>query len=256
METIKKLEFLLEFKYNLVMERLQKYMSRCGIASRRKSEELILKGKVSVDGKIIKELGFKVTGKEEIIVDNKLLKPNDKVYYLLYKPSGVISSVKDEKNRTTVVDLIDTEEKIFPVGRLDYDTTGALLLTNDGELANKLIHPKYSIEKTYIAKIDKPLQIPDLYKLRDGVVIDNKKTKSAKVKIKEKNKNYCNVELKIREGRNHQVKKMFEALDYKVLKLKRTEFAFLNLKGLAKGEYRRLTVKEIHQLYNLVNGEK
>ena len=251
-----KLEFSLWLKYNLVMERLQKYMSRCGIASRRKSEELILQGKVLVDGIVIKEMGYKVSGKEEIIVDNKLLKPTEKVYYLLYKPSGVISSVKDEKNRSTVVDLIKTNEKIFPVGRLDFDTSGVLLLTNDGELSNKLLHPKYSTIKTYIAKIDKALSIPDLYKLREGVVIDGRKTKPAKVKIKEKSKNYCNVELKISEGRNHQVKRMFEVLGYKVLKLKRTEFAFLDLKGLAKGEYRRLTIKEVHKLYNLINGEE
>jgi 23S rRNA pseudouridine2605 synthase len=237
------------------MERLQKYMSRCSVASRRKSEELILNGKVVVNGKVIKELGYKVTGKEEILVDNKLLKPADKVYYLLNKPSGVISSVKDDKNRNTVVNLIETEEKIFPVGRLDFDTTGLLLLTNDGELANKLIHPKYGIEKTYVAKIDKILSVPDLYKLKSGVVIEQKKTKPAKVKIKEKNKNYCVVELKISEGRNHQVKKMFEVLGYKVLKLKRTEFAFLNINGLAKGEYRRLNIKEIHKLYNLVSGD-
>ena len=136
------------------MERLQKFLSECGVASRRKSEELILKGKVSVNGNIVREIGTKVNEKDVVEVDGFEVKRQTKEYYVLYKPDKTICSVHDEKGRKTVVDLIDTKEKIFPVGRLDYDTTGVLLLTNDGEIANKLTHPKGNIEKTYYAKID------------------------------------------------------------------------------------------------------
>ena len=136
------------------MERLQKYLSSCGVASRRKSEELILKGHVRVNDEIVSELGFKVNEKDKVYVDDVLVTRSDKLYFLLYKPEKVICSVSDEKGRLTVIDLIDTEEKIFPVGRLDYDTTGVLILTNDGELTNLLTHPKGNIRKTYSAKID------------------------------------------------------------------------------------------------------
>ena len=136
------------------MERLQKFLSECGVASRRKSEELILKGKVSVNGNIVRELGTKVNEKDVVEVDGFEVKRQAKEYYLLYKPDKTICSVHDEKGRKTVVDLIDTKEKIFPVGRLDYDTTGVLLLTNDGEIANKLTHPKGNIEKTYYARAE------------------------------------------------------------------------------------------------------
>lgn len=237
------------------MERLQKYLSSCGIASRRKSEELILAGKVKVNGKVVTELGIKVSEKDEVEVENMEVYRKEKEYYLLYKPEKTICSVSDEKGRTTVVDLIETDEKIFPVGRLDYDTTGLLLLTNDGELTNKLTHPKGFVEKTYIAKVSGIVTGKEIHELEEGIELEGVKTKKARAKLKkiDKKNNKTYVELTITEGRNHQVKNMFAALGHKVLKLKRISYAFFDLKGMKIGEYRRLTAKEVKQLYNYVN---
>lgn len=237
------------------MERLQKYLSSCGIASRRKSEELILAGKVKVNGVVVRELGTKVSDKDEVEVENMEVYRKEKEYYLLYKPEKTICSVSDDKGRVTVVDLIETNEKIFPVGRLDYDTTGLLLLTNDGELTNKLTHPKGSIEKTYIAKVSGLITGKEIHELENGIELDGVKTKKARAKLKkmDKKNNKSYVELTITEGRNHQVKNMFSALGHKVLKLKRTNYAFFDLEGLKIGEYRKLTTKEVKQLYNYVN---
>lgn len=237
------------------MERLQKYLSSCGIASRRKSEELILAGKVKVNGKVVTELGIKVSEKDEVEVDNMEVYRKEKEYYLLYKPEKTICSVSDEKGRTTVVDLIETDEKIFPVGRLDYDTTGLLLLTNDGELTNKLTHPKGFVEKTYIAKVSGIVTGKEIHELEEGIELEGVKTKKARAKLKkiDKKNNKTYVELTITEGRNHQVKNMFAALGHKVLKLKRISYALFDLEGMKIGEYRRLTAKEVKQLYNYVN---
>ena len=237
------------------MERLQKYLSFCGIASRRKSEELILAGKVKVNGKVVTELGTKVSEKDEVEVENMEVYKKEKEYYLLYKPEKTICSVSDEKGRTTIVDLIETDEKIFPVGRLDYDTTGLLLLTNDGELTNKLTHPKGYVEKTYIAKVSGIVTGKEIHELEEGIELEGVKTKKARAKLKkiDKKNNKSYVELTITECRNHQVKNMFAALGHKVLKLKRISYAFFNLEGMKIGEYRRLTTKEVKQLYNYVN---
>lgn len=235
------------------MERLQKYLSSCGVASRRKSEELILKGHVRVNDEIINELGFKINEKDKVYVDDILITRSSKLYYLLYKPEKIICSVSDEKGRTTVVDLIDTNEKIFPVGRLDYDTSGIILLTNDGELTNKLTHPSHNVVKTYSVKAEGIVTNEEIKKLEKGIILDGVKTKKAHAKIikvdKKNNKTY--VELSITEGRNHQVKNMFEAINHKVLRLKRVSYAFLNLSGLSIGEYRTLSIKEVRQLYNV-----
>ncbi len=235
------------------MERLQKYLSSCGVASRRKSEELILKGHVRVNDEIINELGFKVNEKDKVYVDDILITKSTKLYYLLYKPEKIICSVSDDKGRTTVVDLIDTNEKIFPVGRLDYDTSGIILLTNDGELTNKLTHPSHNVVKTYSVKAEGIVTNEEIKKLEKGIILDGVKTKKAHAKIikvdKKNNKTY--VELSITEGRNHQVKNMFEAINHKVLRLKRISYAFLNLSGLSIGEYRTLSIKEVRQLYNV-----
>ena len=236
------------------MERLQKFLSQCGVASRRKSEELIIQGKVKINGKIVKDLGTKVSENDEVYVNNIMVTKQNKLYYLLYKPEKTICSVHDEKGRITVVDLINTKEKIFPVGRLDYDTSGLLLLTNDGELTNKLTHPSGSIEKTYFAKINGIISTREVNEMENGIVIDGVKTKKSQVKIKkiDKTNNKSYVEITITEGRNHQVKKMFSYFNYKVLKLKRIKYSFLTLDGLSIGEYRNLTIKEVKQLYNCV----
>lgn len=237
------------------MERLQKFIANSGYASRRKAEELISAGKVKVDGKVVTEQGVKVSGSETIEIDGTILSKEDKVYYLLNKPRGIISSSKDEVGRKTVVDLIDEDKRIYPVGRLDYDTTGIIILTNDGEISNLLMHPKNEIEKVYVAKINGILTPKELMLLKNGVVIDGKKTSKAKVKTKKINKedNTSIVELTIHEGRNHIVKNMFKEIGKEVLKLKRERIAFLDLTGLKSGEYRKLSIKEVKELYAILN---
>ena len=235
------------------MERLQKAISESGYTSRRKAEELIRNGNVKVNGKLITEMGYQVNGNDTIEVSGTIINREEKEYILLYKPRGVVTTTSDEKNRKTVLDLIDTNKRIYPVGRLDYDTTGALLLTNDGELTNILIHPSNDVEKVYVAKIEGILSKEDISKLSNGVMVDGKKTAKAIVKVEkvDKKNNVSYVKLIIHEGRNHQVKKMFEAIGYSVIKLKRENFAFLNLNGLKSGEYRYLTTHEVKMLYSL-----
>ena len=236
------------------MERLQKVIANLGYCSRRKAEELIQEGKVKVDGKVVYELGTKVKGNERIEVENNILDNNKNYeYYLLNKPREVVSTTKDEHNRKCVVDLINTSTRIYPVGRLDYDTTGLILLTNDGVLANKLMHPSTKIDKTYIAKVDGIVTGYAIKRLRNGIVIDGKKTSRALVKLKsvDKKTEKSIVEITIHEGRNHQVKKMFEALGYNVIKLRREKYAIFNIKELKTGEYKKLSNKEIAILYSL-----
>lgn len=238
----------------MFMERLQKVISNAGYCSRRKAEELILKGKVFVNGNLVKELGVKVNNDDIIVVEGVTLnKKSNKEYYLLNKPRGVICSVKDEKGRKVVTDLIDTSERIYPVGRLDYDTTGVLLLTNDGDFANILMHPSNEIEKTYLAVIEGIMTTEEIYKLKEGIIIDGEKIvpKRVKVKKKELNKNKEKVEITIVEGKNHIVKKLFKAVGHPVAKLTRERLAFLDVKGLQSGEYRLLTSSEVKRLKQL-----
>lgn len=233
------------------MERLQKVIANNGITSRRNAEKLILEGKVKVNGNIVKELGTKVSGNDVIEVNNEVLKINDKkVYYLLNKPRGIISSVKDEKNRETVINLIETEERIYPIGRLDYDTTGLILLTNDGNLTNILTHPKNNVPKTYIAKIEGNLTPEEFYRLKKGIIIENRKVIPEFIKVRKKLDNFDMVEITIIEGRNHIVKKIFESLNHCVVKLKREKYGFLTLGNLKSGEYRELSIKEVKKLYS------
>ena len=238
------------------MERLQKVIASYGYASRRKAEDLIRHGKVLVNGKVITELGTKVLANDIISIDGVIINKDVKhEYYLLNKPRQVISSVEDKLGRITVRDLINTEARIYPVGRLDYDTTGLIILTNDGDFANMLMHPSYEIEKTYVAKINKVLDKDDINKLKKGIVIDNRKVdiKRFKVRKKDVEKNTSIVELTIVEGRNHIVKKIFESMRIDVIKLSRVSYAFLTLDGLKSGEYRKLSIKEIKKLYALKN---
>lgn len=235
------------------MERLQKYIAESGYTSRRKAEELIKQGKVIVNGNVVTELGTKVSGKEEIIIDGNLLTKEEKEYYLLNKPRGVITTTNDDKKRKTVVDLINTNKRIYPIGRLDYDTTGVLLLTNDGEFSNILMHPNERIEKVYVAKIKGIIKGEEINKLKQGVVIDGRKTEKCKVKLRrvDTKNNTSYVSLIIHEGRNHQVKNMFKTIGFEVLKLKRERVGIFTLEGLNSGEYRKLTPKEISIIYSL-----
>ena len=237
------------------MERISKVIANSGYISRRGAEELITEGRVLVNGeKAI--LGQKVDGNDIITIDGKIIERTNGnyEYYILNKPRGVISTSSDEKGRKTVVDLINTKTRVYPVGRLDYDTTGALILTNDGDLTNKLIHPKNKVDKIYLAKVKGIMVVNDIKKLEKGVKIDNYTTSPAKVKLKsfDKKTNTSLVLITIHEGHNHQVKKMFETVGYDVIKLTRLSFAGIDVKSLKSGEYRKLSVKEVQRLYSLV----
>lgn len=232
-------------------ERLQKVMANAGVASRRKSEELIQQGSVEVNGEVVKELGFKVSGGDKIKVDGKLIHQQEKRYLLFYKPRGVISSVKDEKDRSVVTDYIkDIHERLYPVGRLDYDTSGLLILTNDGDFANKMMHPRYKVNKTYIAKINAIPKKEDIAKLEKGIKLKKYKAAPARVKVlsEDRLKNKAIVRVTIHEGHNHQVKDMFDAIGAKVDKLSRERYDFLTLDGLSSGEYRDLSNTEVNLL--------
>ncbi len=237
------------------MERLQKVIAASGYASRRKAEELIKNGCVKVNGMVITEMGVKVSTTDTITINGKAINKEQKEYILLNKPRGVVTTTSDDLGRKTILDLIDTDKRLYPVGRLDYDTTGALILTNDGELTNMLIHPSNNIEKVYIAKVKGILTKEDALKLSKGVMIDGVKTAKAIVKVEkiDKKNNVCYVKLIIHEGKYHQVKKMFEAINYEVLKLTRESFAGLDIKGLKSGEYRYLSLHEVKILYGLCN---
>lgn len=233
------------------MERLQKVIAASGLTSRRKAEELIKNGQVKVNDQVVTELGIKVSSKDEIKVNDKIIEKEPKEYYLLNKPRGVITSTSDAKGRKTVTDLIPTEARIYPVGRLDYDTTGVLLLTNDGEFANILMHPKNKIDKVYLAKLDGIIKGEQIHKLEKGIKLDESIVKASRVKLKKINKesNTCMVEITIHEGRNHQVKRMFESVGLRVEKLTRERIDIFTTKGLQSGEYRKLTPKEVQIIY-------
>ena len=236
------------------MERLQKIIATSGYCSRRKAEELIEKGKVKVNGETITNLGTKASLNGIITVDGQQLETQNKQYILLYKPRGIVTTTKDEKGRKTVLDIIETKNRLYPIGRLDYDTSGLLLLTNDGTLTNLLIHPSKKINKIYAVKIKDIVTKEKLKRLLKGVKIDEKLTKADHIKIKkiDKKKKTSIVLITIHEGKYHQVKKMFKEIGYNVESLKREQFAFLTLKGLKSGEYRHLTIKEVKNLYSLV----
>lgn len=232
------------------MERLQKVIARAGVASRRKAEELIKQGQVKVNGKIVTELGLKVSPSDQVEVNEIPIEKEEPVYFLLYKPRGVISSVHDEKGRKVVTDFFPgAEERIYPIGRLDYDTSGLLLLTNDGEFANLLMHPRSEIEKVYVAKIKGIPLKENLRKLEKGIRLEDGKTAPAKVKLLsvDKKKHTAIVEITIHEGRNRQVRRMFEAIGHEVMKLKRERYGFLTLDGLKAGEARELSPHEVKQ---------
>lgn len=240
------------------MVRLQKAIADSGFCSRRKAEEYIIKGKVFVNGNKVTELGTKVDNKDEIIVDGNAISKQEKEYYVFYKPRGVISSTNDDKGRKTIIDFFNSNKRLYPVGRLDYDTTGIILLTNDGEFANMMLHPKNNIPKVYIAKLNGIISGESIKKIKNGIVIDKVKCIPDRVKLKscDKKSNTCIVEITIHDGRNHEVKRIFESVGHKVIKLKRESIGFLNLSGLTSGKSRKLTIKEVKQLYAYVNDQK
>lgn len=238
------------------MERLQKVIAQAGISSRRQAEKLIEDGRVKVNGTTKMTLGTKVSANDKVEVDDIPIDKEEPVYFLLYKPSGIVSSVHDNKGRKTVVDFFtDIDKRIYPVGRLDYDTSGLLLLTNDGDFANRLMHPRYQVDKTYVAKVQGFLDKGKQNKLLHGVQLEDGEASASNVNLlsTERKKNTSIVEITIHEGKNHQVKNMLENIGLTVLKLKRERYGFLNLKGLNPGDWREITPHEVKKLYALSN---
>ena len=239
--------------------RINKYIAHAGVASRRNAEELIKNGHVTINGTVVDNLATQVKASDRVEIDGSPIYNEEKVYYLLNKPRGVISSVSDEKGRKTVVDLLpEVRERIYPVGRLDWDTSGLLILTNDGDFTDKMIHPRNEIDKVYLARVKGIATKENLRPLTRGVMVDGRKTKPAHYHIvkMDKEKNRSVVELTIHEGRNHQVKKMFEEVGLLVDKLSRIRFGTLDLAGLRPGEFRKLSKKEISQLHNAAINNK
>ena len=232
------------------MERLQKIIAESGYCSRRKAEELIVSGKVSVDGKTIKELGFKCEKEADIKINGKPLGKEEKVVYLLNKPKGIISSVSDDKDRKTVVDLVECEYRLYPIGRLDFDSSGLILLTNDGALTQKMLHPKYNIDKVYEVTINGLITKDMIEKLEKGVIVDGRKTAPCSIKLLRinDNKKTSFLEVTIHEGRNRQIRKMFEIFGFKVTRLNRIKEANITLGKLQVGEYRKLKPIEVVKL--------
>ncbi|MEX3499575.1 pseudouridine synthase [Staphylococcus capitis] len=241
------------------LERLQKRIANSGYTSRRKAETLITEGKVKVNGQVVTELGTKVSHSDTVEVEGIKIEQEDKMYILFYKPTQVITSVSDDRGRKVVTDYFeDIETRIYPVGRLDYDTSGVLLLTNDGEFTNLMTHPRYHIKKKYVAKLKGYLMREQVKELEQGIELEDGFTQPAQVKIKrqDKEKNTTLVEITISEGRNHQVRRMFEYFGHEVNKLTRIQFGPLDLKGLNAGEGRVLTPHEVKTLRHLAENGK
>jgi pseudouridine synthase len=240
-------------------ERLQKVLAQFGVASRRKSEKLIQAGKVSVNGRIVTELGTKVDWRQDrIAVEGKVIRfPEDKVYILLHKPAGYVTTVRDPEGRRTVLDLLKgIKERIFPVGRLDYETEGLLLLSNDGELAHALTHPRHEIEKIYVARVSGIPSAQALRTLRNGVWLADGKTAPARVKVLARLGDDTLLQIGIHEGRNRQIRRMCAAVGHPVLELKRIRMGPLTVDDLAVGDYRYLTGEEVDELRRLCRKQR
>ena len=235
--------------------RLQKYMAMCGVAARRKCEEIIGAGRVSVNGQIITEMGTQVEEGDEVRVDGQVIRPEEEKRYVLYhKPAGEVTTVSDEKGRETVMDRFrDFPVRLYPVGRLDYDSEGLLLLTNDGELAQRLTHPSCEVDKVYLARVTGNPSNEAIDRLRRGVYMegDQRKTYPADVRVVRDESLFSDIVVTIHEGRNRQVRRMFDAVGHKVLLLRRIRFGAVELGSLRRGEWRELTQEEIDALHRL-----
>ncbi|MGL5754831.1 MAG: pseudouridine synthase [Paraclostridium sp.] len=236
--------------------RINKYIASCGIASRRKAEELIVENRVKVNGKIINELSFQIDENEDKVeIDGKIIGLEEKlVYIMLNKPEGYVTTVKDQFDRKSVIDLVKgIDARVYPIGRLDYETSGLLLLTNDGDLTYKLTHPKHEVDKTYVATLKGIPTSSEIMNFEKGIYIEDYKTSPAKIKIvkKSEEKNYCVCEIKIHEGRNRQVRKMCRAINHPVMNLRRKAMGKIVLKDVEIGQYRYLTNEEIDYLKGL-----
>ena len=238
------------------MERIQKRIAASGIASRRKAEELILEGRVKVNGLVVNNLGTKVGPKDEVTVDDVVVSKLSSLYLALNKPRGYISTVSDDLGRKTVIDLVPNEFKdfhVFPVGRLDYDTKGIIILTNDGEFMNLMVGPQSGVQKEYLARVKGIVNASALNRLENGVMINGKMTLPAIVSLAsiDRENSSSLVRITITQGMNHQVKEMFKAVGYEVKKLTRVRFGNIKIDDLSEGEIRRLTIHEVKTLIEL-----
>lgn len=233
--------------------RLNKFLSHCGVASRRNADEIIEQGRVEINGNVVTELGTRVDPETDTVaVDGEVVRlPEKYTYVLLNKPKDTITTVKDERGRKTVMDVVSLRGRYYPVGRLDRNSTGAIIITNDGELAHRLMHPRFEVEKAYYVRLDKPLDEKDRMKLLRGVTIDRKPAKAEEITLIEKTKR-TEVGVVLHEGRNRQIRKMFEVLEYDVKALDRVAYAGLTCQGMKRGEWRHLTKKEVAGLKSLV----
>jgi 23S rRNA pseudouridine2605 synthase len=235
----------------MASERLQKLLAQAGVASRRAAEELITAGRVRVNGRIVTELGSRADAhKDKIEVDGRRVVAEKPAYYVLHKPREVVTTLDDPEGRTTIRDLIkQVPERVFPIGRLDYHTSGVLLLTNDGSLADALLHPRKQVPKTYVAKVQGWLEVPELDKLRNGVVLDDgTKTASAELFVIREEGQHTWLQITIGEGKNRQIHRMAEAINRRVMRLSRIEFAGISLDGLRPGQHRPLELSELNKL--------
>lgn len=235
--------------------RLQKFIADAGIASRRAAEKMIARGDVKVNGHVVTEMGIKIDPRvDEVMYKSKVLKKQAEFeYYLLHKPTRVVSTASDEKGRTNVVEMVKSPYRLYPVGRLDFMSSGLLILTNDGDLTYKLTHPKHEIDKTYIAKVEPPISIENVKKLRAGVDLDGDgdRTQPCKIKLLKDNKNTQEYSIILREGKNRQIRRMIELVGSKVVKLERSAIGKIKIDGLKYGQYRPLYKEEIDYLKNL-----
>lgn len=233
-------------------------MAACGVASRRKCEEFIVNGQVTVNGQVIQELGYQIDpGKDKVTVNGKTIAMEEKVYLLLNKPIGYVTTASDPQNRKIVLDLLKgVTHRVYPVGRLDIDTSGLLLLTNDGELAHKMTHPKFELDKVYVAQVKGIPSKQALQKLQEGIMLEDGMTAPAQVKLIQTEYEMATIEIIIHEGRNRQVRRMFEAIGHPVKKLHRKRVGFLTLKNLKSGTFRHLESSEIIQLKQILSSEK
>ncbi len=234
-------------------ERLQKLIAQAGIASRRKAEELITSGRVKVNGKIVRELGVKAEPSDRIEVDGKLINREEKVYFLMNKPKNTLCTLSDDRDRETILNYVNEKQRVFPVGRLDYATTGLILLTNDGDFANKMMHPRYHLAKTYECAINGLITEDEFKQLRKGIPLEDGMTLPAKVFVISQNeaKKKTVLSITIFEGRNREIRRMMEYFHYDVIRLDRKSYGFLTYESLHQGEYRKLRMYEVRKLLEL-----
>lgn len=239
------------------MQRLNKFIASSGLCSRRSADDLIESGKVSVNGKIVTELGFQVGSKDKVSVSGKIIKPQKLDYYRFYKPAGYITTSDDEKGRKTIYDLLpESMYHLKPVGRLDKDSTGLLILTNDGDLINELTHPSVKVPKVYLVSVESVVHLHELEQMANGIEIEPGKIAYADITVLEADKKYTLMQITLYQGMNRQIRKMFEHFGYEVKTLKRIQHAIINLDGMKRGEFKPIKPKQIKELKNFLNRVK